>query len=91
MYIQECVPEKLELKISVWTKIIAHVDVDEAVLASSTSCIVPSLISEKLDRREQFIVAHPVREKINLFFYFQPFLFSSRMFFECFRIFIASF
>lgn len=60
MYIQECVPEKLELKISVWTKIIAHVDVDEAVLASSTSCIVPSLISEKLDRREQFIVAHPV-------------------------------
>ena len=60
MYIQECVPERLDLKIKVWTDIAAAVDSDECIMASSTSCIVPSLISEKLNRREQFIVAHPV-------------------------------
>ncbi|XP_023332864.1 lambda-crystallin [Eurytemora carolleeae] len=58
IYIQECVPENLELKIKVWTEIDGLVD-ETTILGSSTSCIVPSLISEKLKNRERFIVAHP--------------------------------
>ncbi len=34
---------------------------DTIVLASSTSCIVPSLFVSDLTHREQCIVAHPVR------------------------------
>ena len=59
-YIQECVPEDLELKRKVWGSIDGLVEDSEAVLATSTSCIVPSQISAHLKHREQFIVAHPV-------------------------------
>jgi len=58
IYVQECVPENLELKIKVWTEIDKLVDA-ATILATSTSCIVPSKISESLANRERFIVAHP--------------------------------
>jgi len=58
IYIQECVPEVLDLKIKVWTELDALVD-PTTILATSTSCIVPSKISETLKNRERFIVAHP--------------------------------
>jgi len=58
VYIQECVPENLDLKIKVWKKIDEFVG-NETILASSTSCIVPSKISADLNNKARFIVAHP--------------------------------
>jgi len=58
MWVQECVPEVLDLKIKVWTEVDSIVG-DSTILASSTSCIVPSKISESLSHRSNFIVAHP--------------------------------
>lgn len=57
-YIQECVPEDLELKRKVWAEIDELVGA-ETILATSTSCIVPSKISDFLTHKSQFIVAHP--------------------------------
>ncbi len=58
-YVQECVPESVELKKSVFGQLDALVEVG-VVLASSTSCIVPSLFTADLKHRSQCIVAHPV-------------------------------
>lgn len=60
VYIQECVPEYLNLKIKVWSQIDALVNNEQTILASSTSCILPSKICETLKHRQQFMVAHPV-------------------------------
>merc|ERR1712142_22931 len=57
-YIQECVPEVLELKRNVWGKI-DEIAGDKTILATSTSCIVPSKISDFMEHKSQFIVAHP--------------------------------
>lgn len=67
-YIQECVPESLDLKLKVWgnvEKILLEINGDlksesAPILASSTSCIVPSKISDSLTFRDNFMVAHPV-------------------------------
>ena len=65
IYIQECVPEIVDLKIKVWSGIDSIVDNDKTIMASSSSCIVPSIISEKLKHRQQFLVAHPVSINMN--------------------------
>ena len=73
-YIQECVPEVLELKRKVWGEVDKLVGTD-TILGTSTSCIgdfspsfyplilllfsVPSKISDFMEHKAQFIVAHP--------------------------------
>ncbi|KAK7071746.1 Crystallin, lambda 1 [Halocaridina rubra] len=58
-YVQESVFEDLELKRKVFHEIDEVADA-HTVLASSTSCIVPSKFTADLTHRENCIVAHPV-------------------------------
>jgi carnitine 3-dehydrogenase len=57
-YIQESVPERLELKQKVFADIQAHCPA-EAVLASSTSGFKPSELQQGSHRPEQIMVCHP--------------------------------
>ena len=57
-YIQESVPERLELKQEVFADIQAHCPA-EAVLASSTSGFKPSELQQGSHRPEQIMVCHP--------------------------------
>ncbi|XP_022225794.2 lambda-crystallin homolog [Drosophila obscura] len=59
IHIQECVPEQLELKKSLYSQLDGLLEQD-TVVASSTSTFMPSLYSEGLKRRQQMLVAHPL-------------------------------
>ena len=58
-YVQENTPEVLETKIRIFQQMDA-VARDDAVLASSTSALLPSRFTEKLKGRGRCIVAHPI-------------------------------
>eukprot|EP00112_Aurelia_sp_Birch-Aquarium-sp1_P023394 Seg696.1 transcript_id=Seg696.1/GoldUCD/mRNA.D3Y31 product=Lambda-crystallin protein_id=Seg696.1/GoldUCD/D3Y31 len=58
-YVQECTPENLELKKHVFSELSKFVD-EGTIIASSTSCLMPSLFTEDLPNRYHCIVAHPV-------------------------------
>ena len=57
-WIQESVPERLELKQTIYQTLQSHVD-PAAVIASSTSGFKPSDLQAMSRRPEQIIVAHP--------------------------------
>src|ERR1043165_26835 len=58
-YVQENVPETVEAKRAIFAEMDALAAPD-AILASSSSAIVPSLFSENLAGRARCLVAHPV-------------------------------
>ncbi|RUS78411.1 hypothetical protein EGW08_013825 [Elysia chlorotica] len=57
-FVQECVPERLEIKRNVWAKVDKMVD-PSVIMSSSTSALLPSAISEGLANKNRFIVSHP--------------------------------
>ncbi|KAF2355679.1 3-hydroxyacyl-CoA dehydrogenase NAD binding [Trinorchestia longiramus] len=58
-YVQECVPEELQLKQEVFTDLDAIAG-DDTILASSTSTMIPSTFTSGLQHRANCVVAHPV-------------------------------
>ena len=59
VFVQECVPENLDLKIKVFSKLSDMCTDDSTVLSSSTSCILPSKIFSNLSKVSQCIISHP--------------------------------
>ena len=57
-WISECVPERLDIKLSVMADIQRHCS-ETAIIASSTSGFKPSELQEGSVRPEQILVAHP--------------------------------
>lgn len=58
-YVQESTPERVEDKIAVFKAITEHVS-PEAIVASSTSAILPSAFTGGCTGRERTIVVHPI-------------------------------
>jgi 3-hydroxyacyl-CoA dehydrogenase len=59
IWMQENAPEDLEIKRGLWQELDADAPAD-AILASSTSALVPSLFTEGLAGRGRCLVAHPL-------------------------------
>ena len=58
-WVQECGPEKIEMKRDTFVRL-DHLADRETVLASSSSALLPSAISEGLPGRTRVVVAHPI-------------------------------
>jgi L-gulonate 3-dehydrogenase len=58
-HIQECTPEKLDSKIAVFRQLDEAAD-ENAIIASSTSALLPSAFTEGLAGRHRCLVVHPI-------------------------------
>ncbi|XP_050442280.1 lambda-crystallin homolog [Adelges cooleyi] len=59
IFVQECIPEVLSLKQELYG-LIDKIICPQTIISSSTSTFLPSHLSEKMEHRNQVIVAHPV-------------------------------
>ncbi|XP_054738710.1 lambda-crystallin homolog [Anastrepha obliqua] len=60
IYLQECIPERIEIKRALYTQL-AEIVGPQTIMASSTSTYMPSLFSEQMPKnRENVVVAHPL-------------------------------
>jgi len=59
MFIQECIPERLEMKQKLYKEIDLVVEAN-TILSSSTSTFLPSLFSKDLKNQQNILVSHPV-------------------------------
>lgn len=57
--IQESVPEVLTIKQQLYDEIDKIIG-SQTIISSSTSTFLPSVLSEKMEHRNQLIVSHPV-------------------------------
>lgn len=60
IFIQECVPEDLNIERSVFKQLDDIIDSDQVILASSTGTFPPSQLSANMKHKSQVIVAHPI-------------------------------
>lgn len=60
IYIQECVPENLNIKRNVFDQLDNLIASDQIILASSTDTYLPSQLSANMKHKSQVIVAHPI-------------------------------
>lgn len=58
-HVQENAPEKLDVKIALFSELDALAP-QQAVIASSSSAIIPSLFTERLPGRHRCLVVHPI-------------------------------
>uniref|UniRef100_D3TM79 3-hydroxyacyl-CoA dehydrogenase n=3 Tax=Glossina morsitans morsitans TaxID=37546 RepID=D3TM79_GLOMM len=59
MFIQECIPERLDLKQSFYKQLDEIVEA-HTIVSSSTSTFLPSLFAKDLKHKENVLVSHPV-------------------------------
>lgn len=58
-YIQECVPENIDMKKKLYAQLDTIIETT-TILASSTSTFLPSVLSADMKHKDQIIISHPV-------------------------------